>query len=117
MLHVYIRHLQKLKARSDVTDLASNMYTQFEFSSVISLYFGSLGCRFGPHLVLSSLSGEVLAAEFDDVSRVIPDDFLGEIFEDLREGLGDHDLLGRENSHLTNVCHLLILLLNFSNLI
>ena len=67
--------------------------------------------------VLGRFSGEVLAAKLDNIGWVTADDFLGEVFEDLGELLGHHNLLSRENSHLTNVCHLLILLLNFSNLI
>ena len=40
------------------------------------------------------------------ISWVISDHFFGEVFEDLGELLGYHDLLSRENSHLTHVCHL-----------
>ena len=58
------------------------------------------------HFLFCRLSGEVLAGEFDDVGRVVPDHLLGEVLEDLGELVGNDDLLSRENSHLSNVCHL-----------
>ena len=56
--------------------------------------------------LFGSFSGEVLAGELDDVGRVVADDLLGEVLEDLWELLRHHDLLSRENSHFTYVGHL-----------
>lgn len=52
-----------------------------------------------------SHSLEVLTGESDQVLRMGSDDFLGEVFEDSWEVLGHLNLIGGENSHLTNVCH------------
>lgn len=49
---------------------------------------------------------KIFLAELNDVSRVLSNDFLTELFQDLRELLWDHDLVGAEDAHLTNVCHI-----------
>ena len=59
-------------------------------------------------LLLLALLFEVFATEFNQVFRVVPDHFLWEILEDLREFLRHINLVWRENSHLTHVCHLFV---------
>ena len=66
--------------------------------------------------LFGSFSGEVLAGELDDVGRVVADDLLGEVLEDLWELLRHHDLLSRENSHFPNVCHLRYAVSNLNQL-
>ena len=49
---------------------------------------------------------EVFLAELNDVIRVLSNHLLTEVFQDLREVLWDNNLIGAEDAHLTNVCHI-----------
>ena len=49
---------------------------------------------------------KVLSAESDHFFGLLAHDLLDEVLKDAWECIGDLDLLGREDSHLSHVCHL-----------
>ena len=69
-----------------------------------SFAFSSLS--FGFFLLLFMFHLEVFLAKLHNVTWVCSDHFLAELFQDLGELLWDYDLVGAEDAHLTNVCHI-----------
>lgn len=55
--------------------------------------------------LLCKLRLKVLSAEFDEVLRVGSNDLLAEVLQDLWELFGNHDLVGTEDAHLSDICH------------